>query len=44
MDGTCDGIDYQGGGSKGDYCGSCGENTPKGGGRETYAFNCISCE
>ena len=43
-DRSCDGKDYQGGGSKGDYCGGCGENTPKGGGRETYAFNCVSCE
>ena len=41
---SCDRTDYQGGGSKGDYCGGCGENTPKGGGRLTYAFNCVSCE
>ena len=44
LDKSCNGKDYQGGGSKGDYCGSCGENTPKGSGRETYAFNCVSCE
>lgn len=43
-DRSCDKRDYQGGGSNGDYCGGCGENTPKGGGRLTYAFNCVSCK
>ena len=41
---SCYGKDYQGGGSNGDYCRGCGENTPQGGGRETYAFNCVSCK
>ena len=44
LDNSCNRKDYQGGGSEGDYCGDCGENTPKGGGRETYAYNCVSCE
>lgn len=44
FDQSCNSKDYQGGGSKGDYCGDCGERTTKGGGRETYSYNCVSCE
>ena len=44
LDTSCDGKDYQGGGSKGlKYCDTCGNNTDLGGGRETYSFNCVSC-
>ena len=44
FDANCNGRDYQGGGSEGDYCGDCGTNTAKGGGRQTYSFNCVSCD
>ena len=38
---TCNSNTWQGG-SSGDYCGSCGQNT--GGGRVKYYFNCGSCD
>ena len=42
-DTSCRGNTYQGGGSTGAYCGDCGLNSPLGGGRITYRFNCVSC-
>ena len=43
-DQSCAGTVYQGGGTTGnDYCGRCGVNSPAGGGRITYRFNCGSC-
>lgn len=44
VDSSCRGRDYQGGGSKGDYCDACGLHTSDGGGRATYSFNCVSCD
>ena len=42
-DTSCDGHTYQGGGSTGSYCSSCGQHSQSGGGRVTYRFNCVSC-
>lgn len=43
-DQSCDGTVYQGGGTTGnEYCSRCGVNSPEGGGRITYRFNCGSC-
>ena len=42
-DKRCDKFTYQGGGSRGDYCSNCGQNSEAGGGRPTYNFNCVSC-
>ena len=42
-DKSCDKFTYQGGGSRGDYCSNCGQNSEAGGGRPTYHFNCESC-
>ena len=42
-DPSCDRQTYQGGGSTEDYCGQCGNNSPLGGGRITYRYNCVSC-
>ena len=42
-DSSCDGGTYQGGGRTDAYCGKCGVNSPLGGGRITYRFNCDSC-
>ena len=42
-DTSCNGYTYQGGGSRDAYCDVCGKNTQLGGGRATYAFNCVSC-
>ncbi len=42
-DPSCDGETYQGGGSTEAYCGQCGQNSPSGGGRITYRYNCASC-
>ena len=39
----CDRHVYHGGGSSGDYCSACGQNSLLGGGRITYRFNCVSC-
>ena len=42
-DSSCDGDTYDGGGSTSAYCGQCGVNSPLGGGRITYRFNCVNC-